>query len=315
MVAVADQKRAYLCGLAAVLLWSTVASAFKITLRYMDYAELLFWASCASTGALGVLVVAQGKVGQVLRSRPTDYARSLTLGALNPLLYYLILFKAYQLLPAQEAQALNYTWALTLTWLSIPLLGQRIGRRDLAAGLICYAGVLVISTRGEIWTLRFSDPLGVALALSSTVVWAFYWIYNTRDERDPVVRLFLNFALSLPLALGCVLLMGQWRAPAWPGLLGAAVHRPLRNGDYICPVAVGAALRGKHRQGRQPNLYLPVLLPSADSLRAGRVDSLGDPSGTCAHRRRPALPAKGKRCGQDVTIFLVVCRKITIILI
>ena len=219
---VADQKRAYLCGLASVLLWSTVASAFKITLRYMDYAELLFWASCASTGALGVLVVAQGKVGQVLRSRPTDYARSLALGALNPLLYYLILFKAYQLLPAQEAQALNYTWALTLTWLSIPLLGQRIGRRDLAAGLICYAGVLVISTRGEIWTLRFSDPLGVALALGSTVVWAFYWIYNTRDKRDPVVRLFLNFALSLPLTLGCVLLMGQWRAPAWPGLLGAA---------------------------------------------------------------------------------------------
>ncbi len=221
-MAVADQKRAYLCGLAAVLLWSTVASAFKITLRYMDYAELLLWASCASTGALGVLVVAQGKVGQVLRSRPVACTRSLVLGALNPLLYYLILFKAYQLLPAQEAQALNYTWALTLTWLSIPLLGQRIGRRDLAAGLVCYAGVLVISTRGEVWTLRFSDPLGVALALGSTVVWAFYWIYNTRDQRDPVVRLFLNFALSLPLVLGCVLLMGQWRAPAWPGLLGAA---------------------------------------------------------------------------------------------
>ena len=46
-MAVADQKRAYLCGVAAVLLWSTAASAFKITLRYMDYAELLFWASCA----------------------------------------------------------------------------------------------------------------------------------------------------------------------------------------------------------------------------------------------------------------------------
>lgn len=128
-----DQKRAYLCGLAAVLLWSTAASAFKITLRYMDYAELLLWASCASTGAQLALLVAQGKMGQVLRSRPADCARSLALGALNPLLYYLILFKAYQLLPAQEAQALNYTWALTLTWLSIPLLGQRIGRRDLLA--------------------------------------------------------------------------------------------------------------------------------------------------------------------------------------
>ena len=27
----------------------------------------------------------------------------------------------------------------------------------------------------------------------------------------------------------------------------------------------------------------------------GRGDSLGDPSGTCAHRRRPALSAKGRK--------------------
>ena len=143
-------------------------------------------------------------------------------------------------------------------------MGQRIGRRDLTAGLICYAGVLVISTRGEIWTLRFSDPFGVALALGSTVVWAFYWIYHTRDRRDPVVRLFLNFALSLPLTLGCVLLMGQVAGTCLAGFVGSDLHRPLRDGNYVCPVAVGAALRGKHRQGRQPNFHFPILFPSAD---------------------------------------------------
>ena len=147
--------------------------------------------------------------------------RSLVLGAFNPLLYYLILFKAYELLPAQEAQSLNYTWALTLTWLSVPLLGQRIGFRDIAAGLICYAGVLVIATRGEVWTLRFSDPLGVALALGSTVIWALYWIYNTRDSRDPIVRLLLNFACSLPPSFVYCLLATEWTMPVWPGLLGA----------------------------------------------------------------------------------------------
>ena len=33
-------------------------------------------------------------------------------GFLNPFLYYIILFKAYSLLPAQEALSLNYTWPL-----------------------------------------------------------------------------------------------------------------------------------------------------------------------------------------------------------
>ena len=63
---------------------------------------------------------------------------------------------------------------------------------------------------------------GVGLALGSTVIWALYWIYNTRDARDPIVRLFLNFAFSLPLAGGCCLLIAGWSLPDWPGLLGAA---------------------------------------------------------------------------------------------
>ena len=217
-----DNKQAYLFGLAAVLLWSTVASAFKISLRYLDFTQLLFFASCTSSLALGLLVVAQGKWPQVRANSRIALGRSLTMGTCNPVLYYLILFKAYELLPAQEAQSLNYTWALTLTWLSVPLLGQRVGFRDLAAGLICYAGVVVVATRGEVWSLRFSDPLGVGLALGSTVIWALYWIYNTRDDRDPIVRLFLNFAFSLPLAGCCCLLTAGWSLPVWPGLLGAA---------------------------------------------------------------------------------------------
>ncbi len=217
-----DAKKSYLFGVVAVLLWSTVASAFKISLRYLDFAQLLFWASCVSALALGGMVVVQGKWWQVRQSTRADIGYSLVLGACNPLLYYLILFKAYERLPAQEAQALNYTWALTLAWLSIPLLGQRVGRRDIAAGLVCYAGVLVIATRGEVWSLHFSDPLGVGLALGSTVVWALYWIYNTRDRRDPIVRLFLNFAFSLPLAALCCICISEVGLPAWPGLLGAA---------------------------------------------------------------------------------------------
>ena len=203
------------------MLWSTVASAFKISLRYLDYAQLLFLASCASTLALGGLLIAQGKWPQLRQSRWAQLRGSLLLGALNPLCYYLVLFKAYDLLPAQEAQALNYTWALTLTLLSIPLLRQRIGTRDIAAGLVCYAGVLIIATRGAVWTLHFSDPLGVGLALGSTVIWALYWIFNTRDGRDAIVRLFCNFAFSLPLSLAYCLLAGEWRPIDWPGFAGA----------------------------------------------------------------------------------------------
>ncbi|MFT7692382.1 MAG: drug/metabolite transporter (DMT)-like permease, partial [Candidatus Latescibacterota bacterium] len=102
-----------------------MASAFKLSLRYLDYAQLLLYACGVSTLVLGSIVLVQKKVGLVFAGGRRAWLRSLALGLLNPLVYYLVLFSAYERLPAQEAQPLNYTWALTLTLLSIPLLKQR----------------------------------------------------------------------------------------------------------------------------------------------------------------------------------------------
>lgn len=216
-----DRRKAYLYGIATVLLWSTVASAFKLSLRYLDYAQLLLYASAVSTVALGFAVLVQGKVGHLWCEARRAWRRALLLGLCNPLAYYLVLFSAYERLPAQEAQPLNYTWALTLALLSVPLLKQRLRWQDGVGGIVCYAGVLVISTHGDVFALHFTDSFGVVLALGSTVLWALYWIFNTREAGDPIVRLFLNFALSLPfVGLYCA-----WQSSLWPvpieGLVGA----------------------------------------------------------------------------------------------
>lgn len=217
-----NQKKALLFGLTTVLLWSTAASAFKLSLRFMDPPQLVLYASLASLLTLGALLCIQGKIRLLFAGSGEDYLRSLGLGLLNPVLYYLILFKAYDLLPAQEAQPLNYTWAIMLALLSVPLLGHRLTRADILATAVSYTGVVVISTRGDIPGMRFSDPLGVGLALGSTVIWSLYWIFNTRDRRDPVVALFLNFLFSLPLLLGFVFLFHGLPVPDFRGVLGAA---------------------------------------------------------------------------------------------
>lgn len=120
------------------------------------------------------------------------------LGLINPFSYYLILFRAYELLPAQEAQPINYTWALTLTYLSVFILKQKISLYDGIAGILCYCGVLIISTHGDLWNVSFSSPKGVFLALFSTVLWSLYWIYTTKLHIDPLVGLFVNFLFGVP---------------------------------------------------------------------------------------------------------------------
>ncbi len=204
-----NQTHAMLFGLGAVLLWSTVATAFKLSLRELSPVQMLLVACLASIAVIAAVVTIQGRWQQVFNLSGRQYLLSLLLGLINPGLYYLLLFGAFDRLPAQEAQPLNYTWALVLAYLSVPFLGQRLRTADILAGLVCYGGVVVIATRGEVLSLSFSNPVGVAFALGSTLVWASYWIVATRDTREPVIGLLLNFVCGLPFIIAaCALTDG-----------------------------------------------------------------------------------------------------------
>lgn len=246
------EQQATLYGLSAVLLWSTIATAFKLSLRHLSPIELLLFAGAFSTLLLGAILLAQGKLRLVFQCSRQEYLLSVALGLLNPFLYYLVLLKAYELLPAQQAQPLNYTWAITLSLLSVPLLKQKVSRQQWLALLISYCGVLIISTEGNPFSLQFTDPLGVILALASTIIWALYWIYSTKDSRDPVVGLFINFLCSFPFVFGYYLLTADYQWPSLAGLLGAAYVGTFEMG--ACFVLWLMALKSTDNTARISNL-------------------------------------------------------------
>ncbi|MCE8024269.1 DMT family transporter [Halomonas sp. MCCC 1A11058] len=215
-----QDRQAILFGLGAVALWSTVATAFKVALGYMSPLELMWLASAVSWLLMGVLVMRQGLLGQALRR---GWRTAAWAGLMNPVAYYLVLFGAYARLPGQEAMALNYTWALAMAFLAVPILGQRLTRTDVAAGLIAYAGVWVIATRGQVLDVAFADPLGVGLALGSTLLWALYWLLNVRDARPPLVAQWQNFSVGLPVLTLLMLLGPGFTWHGWAAL-GAGVY-------------------------------------------------------------------------------------------
>jgi drug/metabolite transporter (DMT)-like permease len=142
------------------------------------------------------------------------------MGWLNPALYYLVLFAAYDRLPAQEAMAINYSWGITLALIAAPLLGQKLSLYSLLTSGISYFGIVVIATRGEPEALNFAQPEGVALALLSTLIWSLYWVINARKEIDPEVQLFLNFTGALPLLSALVWYQGAAAPVSWQGWAG-----------------------------------------------------------------------------------------------
>lgn len=216
-----NQNKAYLFAISAVLLWSTIASAFKITLVYIDYIQLLLLASVFSSFALFLILIIQGKFILLKQLQRKDLLHSALLGFLNPFLYYLVLLKAYTLLKAQEAGTLNYIWPITLVLLSIPLLKQKINWISIVAIFTSFFGIIIISTEGKLASLEFREPLGVFLAVISSVFWALYWIYNVKDKRDEIVKLFVNFVFGTIYILIVVLLFSDLRNIQLPGIWGS----------------------------------------------------------------------------------------------
>ena len=80
----------------------------------------------------------------------------------------------------------------------------------------------MISTHGNVFSFRFTHPLGVILALGSSIVWALFWIYNVKDRRDETAKLFLNFFFGTLCIIVFVIIFSKLTIPNFKGFLGSA---------------------------------------------------------------------------------------------
>ena len=212
-------RQSYIYAGLAIFFWSTVPTAFKISLRELDILTMLTLAVLTSTAVLAIVVFTQRKTNLIFKTTGSELLRSAILGLINPFIYYLILLRAYQLLPAQVAQPLNMIWPIILVFLSVPVLKQKIEPKSFLALFISFAGVYIISSQGHPFSTVRSDIKGVLLATGSSVFWAFYFILNMRDKREEAVKLLLNFIFGSVYLLAAMIITGRFHTlPSLTGL-------------------------------------------------------------------------------------------------
>lgn len=218
-----SNQESLLFGLMAVGLWSTMATAFKWALLYTTPMQLITAAATVSWLFFAMRLAVSGSLRSVMEVPRTIRWRCLILGLLNPGLYYWILFQAYDLLPAQDAMAINYTWGLTL-----PLIASLFSkivptRSEIGLALLSYLGILIIVTDGDLSAFEFTAPRGVLLALLSTVIWGLSWVLNSRfvdtHQLNPEVTLFLNFTAATPILWLLTTLSDGAIALTWASIL------------------------------------------------------------------------------------------------
>lgn len=197
-------QKAILAASAAVLSWSTVAAAFKTALTYYSHYEMLTVAALTATVIFAIAITLQKKWNQFTTMKYRDWGALALLGLFSPTLYYLILFSAYEQLPAQVAQPINYCWPIFLVILLALVMHKPVRPRLYIGMALSFAGVAVISLGGGTIEGELSI-FGLLLAFTSAVLWAVYWIANEhlKGDLDESVKLFGSFLFgSLYLLIG-----------------------------------------------------------------------------------------------------------------
>lgn len=214
----------------AVLSWSTVATAFKIALQTMSTFGMLFVACATALIIFTAWMLVTGSWHELRLLTPNLWLRFAMLGLIAPVVYYLMLFKAYDLLPAQIAQPINYIWPILLAILLAMVEKKPIPKTKYAGMVVSLAGVVCISFGGRAIAGEIS-AMGIVLAIVSAMLWGLYWMVNDslKDKVSQIPALFLTFFFAM-----IYLFIGNFFMP-----IGHLEIRSLLAGMYIGAFEMG----------------------------------------------------------------------------
>lgn len=194
-----NQIKSYIFAFAAIILWSTVATAFKFALESYNFIQVLFVSSATATIMLFFVNIYTKNYTKLKYINKSQLFKSLLGGLLNPFIYYLILFKAYDLLPAQMAQSLNYTWPIVLVILSAILYKYKLKPKTYFSLAFGFIGVIIISFKGQFVIPNDISVLGLSLAVGSSIIWSLFWLNNSINNLNTEIKLFISFFIGFIL--------------------------------------------------------------------------------------------------------------------
>jgi len=284
-------RTATLIGLAAILMWSLLAT-FTIATGKIPAFQL-----AAMTFAIGAVVGFLSWFG-----RPD------AMGALRqPLLawiigvgglfgYHALYFLALRFAPPAEAGLLNYLWPLLIVLFSSLLPGERLALHHVLGALLGFAGTVLLFGGNNSGDFAPGQVPGLAAAFVAAFVWAAYSVMSRQLKAvptDAVAGFCLATALLSAVVHGFIEVtvwpdtVAQWLAVAALGLgpVGAAFYawdigmkrgdiRVLGAASYVTPLLSTAFLILAGFAQPSANIAIAALLIAGGGLIAAK-DMLG----------------------------------------
>ncbi|ALK07966.1 DMT family transporter [Blastochloris viridis] len=175
MIAASTTRSSTLVGLAAIALWSTLATLTAASggIPPFQLAAVTFLIGSA-VGAVRWIARPAG----IYALRQPVPVWLLGVGGLFG--YHALYFMALRLAPPAEAGLINYLWPLLIVLFSAALPGERLRLHHVVGAMLGFAGTIVVVTGGRAVAIDDAYLPGFAAAFVCAFVWATYSVLSRR---------------------------------------------------------------------------------------------------------------------------------------
>jgi drug/metabolite transporter (DMT)-like permease len=205
--------------LTSSLTFAVMNAVVKLDSGRLGPVEIGFFRQVFSLIPVLSLLARQGGIPMLRTERPLGHLFRGLIGNSAMIIFFLSVAR----LPLADANALSFASPLFVTALSMPLLGEAVGRHRWSAVIVGFAGVLVMTNPGGGW-FSGSAGLGAGMGVLAAFMSAMMTItIRQLNKTEPPVRIVFYFAAIGAILFGGLTGLFFWVTPNLPELAGLAV--------------------------------------------------------------------------------------------
>ena len=201
------------------LTFAMMNAVVKMVSGRLGPVEIGFFRQLFSLLPVTVILARQGGLPMLRTERPLGHLFRGLIGNSAMIIFFLSIAR----LPLADANALSFASPLFVTALSLPLLGEAVGKHRWSAVIVGFGGVLIMTNPGGGWfsgTAGLGAGMGVLAAFMSALMTI---TIRQLNKTEPPIRIVFYFAAIGTVFFGTLTALFFWVTPNLHELMGLAV--------------------------------------------------------------------------------------------
>lgn len=215
-------KKEHLMAAATIFLWSTLPPMTKTILADFPSMTLLYYSSVVASVALLAFLLSTGRARGLKAYSCRDFFLLAGLGFLGEFLYSALYYQGLSMISSTDACILNYLWPMVAVLFSCILLKERLTAGKLAASLLSFVGVILITSKGEgLAAFSVNNLAGYGICVLAAFCYGSFNVLNKLFGKDQWINMTFYFILTAALAGAAAHAAGQIISPnffQWAGI-------------------------------------------------------------------------------------------------